>query len=375
MGDFSKKIDEQRRLKFLDNLKPEDKNKREITLINDLIKNISNKENRYIFYCPDLPIPLATLKTIYQTVSELKKLGFNSFVLHETNNFKPEWLKEEYEVNKLFINTDKKGKKTTFDFKTDDTFIVPDGFIGIMESVSDIKTINKIVYLMSYEGLAVLKDNNWNRLGFNKVLSVSKQLIEDYKSCFPELSYYYLPFYINENSINKFLNVKEKNTITIFSRNKKDSSQLINIFYNKYGFLDVFNFKIIRTLDSDEYYKSISESCLMILMDSESGCTIPPIEASYFGVPVIMFEGRNMEHLDYYKENLNIIPRDIFLITEVLAEFCLNYLTKFENRKIIKDKEYTLNNFKKRINIFNDIQNEQLLKFENILKSKTNEYK
>lgn len=375
MGKFSEKLKEQQRLKNIENLSVEDKKNRELSLVKDFLNDVESKKNRYIFYCPDLDIPLQTLRTIYQTVDKLIDLGFNAYVLHENNTFENKWLNEKYKIKTLYINEGKK-KDYHFKFKPTDTFIVPDGFIGIMESVADNLTINKIVYLMSYEGLATLKQNTWYNLGFNKVISVSEELIEDYKSVFPELEYYYLPFYINEeNMTQKFGKDQIKPIISLFSRSKKEASQFINIFYNKYKFLDLFQFKVIRQLNSKEYYDTLSESSLMIVMDSESGCMVPPLEASYYGVPVILFENRSMKHLEFYKENIIKTPKDIFSIVDEVATFCLNWLSNSNNDlyDAIENKEYSKNNFNKKIIIFETIQEDLKLKFENILKAKQNE--
>lgn len=375
MGKFSEKLKEQQRLKNIENFSVEDKKNRELRLVKDFLNDVESKKNRYIFYCPDLDIPLQTLRTIYQTVDKLIDLGFNAYVLHENNTFENKWLNEKYKIKTLYINEGKK-KDYHFKFKPTDTFIVPDGFIGIMESVADNLTINKIVYLMSYEGLATLKQNTWYNLGFDKVISVSEELIEDYKSVFPELQYYYLPFYINkENMTQKFGKDQIKPVISLFSRSKKEASQFINIFYNKYKFLDLFQFKIIRQLNSKEYYNTLSESALMIVMDSESGCMVPPLEASYYGVPVILFENRSMKHLEFYKENIIRTPKDIFSIVDEVATFCLNWLSN-SNKDLydaIENKEYSKNNFNKKIIIFETIQEDLKLKFENILKAKENE--
>ncbi len=375
MGKFSENLDASFKRK---NIPLEIRKENDLNLIKDFLGEINNKENRYIFYCPDLTFPLQSLRTIYQTVSKLKELGFKSYVLHENKGFKADWLREEYNVDILYVNTDTKKKSYSFPFKPNDTFIVPDGFIGIMESVYDNVAITKIVYLMSYEGIAVIKQHDWSSLGFNKVISVSQELIDDYRAIYPQLDYYYLPFYVNTQNIKPREDVENlKPIITLFSRNKKEASQLINIFYNKYGFLNVFDFRVIRTLDSDAYYKAISESCLMVVIDGESGCMVPPLEASYFGVPVIMYENRSVKHLDFYADKITKVPKDIFFITEEIASFCLAYLGKSNIGAYIpiENKEYSIKNFNKKILLFEDLQQQLELRFNNVLKAKENENK
>jgi hypothetical protein len=375
MGKFSENLDASFKKK---NIPLEIRKENDLNLIKDFLGEINNKENRYIFYCPDLTFPLQSLRTIYQTVSKLKELGFKSYVLHENKGFKADWLREEYNVDILYVNTDTKKKSYSFPFKPNDTFIVPDGFIGIMESVYNNVAITKIVYLMSYEGIAVIKQHDWSSLGFNKVISVSQELIDDYRAIYPQLDYYYLPFYVNTQNIKSREDVENlKPIITLFSRNKKEASQLINIFYNKYGFLNVFDFRVIRTLDSDAYYKAISESCLMVVIDGESGCMVPPLEASYFGLPVIMYENRSVRHLDFYTDKITKVPKDIFFIAEEIAGFCLAYLEKSNIGSYIpiENKEYSIKNFNKKILLFEDLQQQLELRFNNVLKAKENENK
>jgi len=115
----------------------------------------------------------------------------------------------------------------------------------------------------------------------------------------------------------------------------------------------------------------------MVVIDGESGCMVPPLEASYFGVPVIMYENRSVKHLDFYADKITKVPKDIFFITEEIASFCLAYLGKSNIGAYIpiENKEYSIKNFNKKILLFEDLQQQLELRFNNVLKAKENENK
>jgi hypothetical protein len=90
-----------------------------------------------------------------------------------------------------------------------------------------------------------------------------------------------------------------------------------------------------------------------------------------------MYENRSVKHLDFYADKITKVPKDIFFIAEEIANFCLAYLEK-SNKGIyvpVENKEYSIENFNKKVLLFEDLQQQLELRFSNVLKAKENEDK
>jgi len=339
MGTYSEQLAEAFRKKNLEKLSPEDKAERELNLINDFIQGIDEKTNRILFYCPDMEFPSRSLVTIYQFSNLLNKLGYNSIVLHEEYGFKPTWLDTKFEHLQVQYLSSKKDKikkqnksHASFTFKANDTVIVPDGFWYIMENLAEEKTIEKIVLLMSYEGLGTMKNYyNWYHFGFKKAISVGQNLMIDHQTLFPYIKFEHIPYVIDEaKPIENKTEIKPE--IGLFVRNKREAAQIINAFVNKYPMLSVWQFKVLRKLNSNNYIDQLAKSAILVVHDPMSGCVVPPLEAISVNIPVLLAKTRNVEHLQS-ADNIIACDDSIFAVVDELAAFCYNWM--FESNETI----------------------------------------
>jgi len=124
-----------------------------LRLLEEIFLQLANKENRYIFYCPDIAVVNTLVKLIYETAYEVKELGYNVVILHEIDKFKCKWLFEQYphlkDLQLDYIIKKKSGKsnktKSQYSFKISDTLIVPDQFQEILDNLIDTKLIQKVI--------------------------------------------------------------------------------------------------------------------------------------------------------------------------------------------------------------------------------------
>ena len=332
MGQYSDQINEAFRRKNLEKLSPEVKAERELNLINEFIQGIDEKTNRILFYCPDMEFPSRSLVTIYQFSNLLNKLGYNSIVLHEEYGFKPTWLDTKFEHLQVQYLSSKKDKikkqnksHASFTFKANDTVIVPDGFWYIMENLAEEKTIEKIVLLMSYEGLGTMKNYyNWYHFGFKKAISVGQNLMIDHQTLFPYIKFEHIPYVIDEaKPVENKTDIKPE--IGLFVRNKREAAQIINAFVNKYPMLSVWQFKVLRKLNSNNYIDQLAKSAILVVHDPMSGCVVPPLEAISVNIPVLLAKTRNVEHLQT-ADNIIAVDDSIFAVVDELAAFCYNWM-------------------------------------------------
>jgi len=301
--------------------------------LDKIFTQLGDKKNRYLFYCPDIPFPCSTVKVIYEHASYLNAMGFNAIILHEVKGFRPSWLKKEGLIKDskvIYLSEKKKDgrlSKPSFSFSPTDTIIIPEGFWTVMTGFAETKTLHKVVMAFGYGGFATAEPGaNWSALGFTDVLCISEKLKADYEKLWPNLTYHTIGYDIDQNEFMPVERKEIKPEIALSCRSREDAQSIINIFYSKYPFLDMFQFKVMKKLDTNEYADSLRQSCCMVFLDEKSGHPAPPLEAISCGVPVISVFGRGQEHLAEQQGMVWLGSNDPFGIVEALAEFCLNWL-------------------------------------------------
>jgi hypothetical protein len=314
--------------------------------LDEYFEAIGNKQNRYLFYCPDIPFASTMVKTIYEIAYHLKQLHFSPVIIHEVAGYKPEWLKEPWvkELKVEFLQEKKKqGGFTTpvFNFKSTDTIIFPEGFWSAIQSLAEARTLQKVILCFGYGGFSVVEPGrDWSMLGFTDVICMSEKLKTDYESVWPFFNYHVLPYQLKEVTPLDPLEIGPN--IGLAMRDRNDAQALINLFYNKYPYLNVFQFKVLRKLDTENYLDHLKHCALMVFTDRNAGHPAPPLEAIACNVPVITTSQRGMSHLET-QEGIIYVEDDMFSLVEAIKSFCLQWL---ENATIqIKDKTI-LDNYK-----------------------------
>lgn len=303
-----------------------------------IFDKLGNKENRYIFYCPDIPFPLSTVKVIYEYAKLMQDAGYNTLVLHDVKGFKPSWFQEEWVATDIKSDgLSKKEKdsysKSEFAFDPTDTIIIPDGFWTVMQGFVEAKGLHKVVLVLGYGGMTAVEPGlDWGVLGFNDVVCVSEELKEDYKNIWPHLNYYVAPYTLSINGIEEYKKpISERTpTIGLSIRNREEAQQLINIFYSKYPYLDMFQFKIMKKLNTNDYLDSLSRLALLVLIDANAGCPAQSLEATALDIPVLATYGRGFRKISDQTDGLYFTPtdngHDLFSMAEQMATFCFTWL-------------------------------------------------
>ena len=297
-----------------------------------IFNEFGDNKNRYLLYCPDIPFACTLVRTVYEHARLLNELGFNAQIIHEVKGFKPSYLKVE-ESKGITINylqeKDKFGKlsKPDFSFFPTDSIIIPDGFWTVMTGFINTKTLHKIVLATGYGGFYTAEPGaNWSTLGFTDVLCLSEQLKEDYSKLWPELKYHVTGYSIDRESFKPLNKTEIQPSIALSCRSREDAQALINIFYSKYPFLDLFQFRVLKKLDVENYTETLKRSSCLVFVDEKAGHPAPPLEALASNVPVIAVYGRGMEHLSEQEGMIWAPTNDLFILAEMIAEFCINWL-------------------------------------------------
>lgn len=346
---FRKELETAFKAKKDKELSPEDRAEARYKKLDKIFDELGNKTNRYLFYCPDIPFANSMVKIIYEYSHMLNKAGYNTMVLHEVQGFKPTWLKYDWvkDIKVGYLSERKKQggySQPTWDFKPTDTIIIPDGFWEVMRGLYDNRTLHKVVLCLGYSGLSTIDPGvNWSYVGITDVICVSEQVKNDYQKIWPSMNYYVVGYEINFDKLTPIEKVDQKPTIGLMARSREDAQQIINLFFANYPFLDLFQFKVMKKLDTEQYFQQLRECMALVLVDEKGGHPAPYIEALAADIPVISVYGRGMSHLAQQEGIYWVNINDSFLIAEEIASLCLNWLSDkqptIENKQILKNYE------------------------------------
>jgi hypothetical protein len=334
-------IDQKIKEMAVNNLSAKDKKEYRLKTVNNIFSQLSDRENRYIFYCPDMPMVNNVVKLIYETAYEVENLGYNVLILHEITGFKCKWLfeLEEYKhlkdlkIDYIIQKKHKKSKKqkAVYGFKPSDTLIVPDQFQEILENIAEARAIQKIILVSSYTGLSSLSPGiDYSVLGVRKLLFIEKQLKEDYESLFKIDSILINHYPINTEVFKIRTDVKEIYPTICISNigNNEFTQEVINVFHSKYPNLRSFSFKILARDSFESYIDCFKYSALLLILDKNMGNNQMILEALNMGLPVGTIHRRESE--GELLENI-FFGNNSFEIADSLSVFCQNWLSMSTN--------------------------------------------
>ena len=285
------------------------------------IENLANKSSRIYFLVQDTKgNPKGGVRYIYQMAHSLLKQGFNSIILHETNDYKgvAEWMGEEY---MKIPHTPIEGQELKI--APEDFVIIPELYGHVLEQLSNIAS-GKIILCQAYDHMleTLAPGANWAQFGFLKCITTTseqKQYIEGVQRG--------VSFDIVEPLIPTFFNAKDKPAkpiISIQCREPRDTSKIVKTFYLKYPQFRWITFRDIRGVSQSELSTVLKDSFVSVWVDVESGFGTFPIESMASGTPVI---GKvpNLKP-EWMNDNNGIWTFDFNQVVDVLAEFIQNWL-------------------------------------------------
>lgn len=375
--------------KSIESSSTEFKTNYKLNTLAEIFHQFTDKTNRYIFYCPDIVLVNNLVKLIYETAYEAHKLGNKVVILHEINGFKCQWLLKDpnyshlkdLEVDYIIKKKSSKSKKTKsqYGFKPSDTLIVPDQFQEMYENLVDVKIIQKVLLVSSYAGISAMQPGiDYNHLGVDKLVFTEKILEEDYKSLYNFDSMLLDQYPINKNF---FAERNDKDILPLITisniGNNELTQQVINIFYNKYPNLRVFQFRILDRDNMALYQENISRSALLVVLDKMLGNSQMVYEALSVGLPVATFQRDEIE--PEVMENI-FYGNTAIELADNIAGYCQYWLTNptsffTDSVKKIKDlSSYNYTNFGAQVkSMIDDLKENRIQFFSRVKDSIMNE--
>ncbi len=370
-------LEQQFKQKSIDNSSEEFKKNYRLKTLDEIFKQLGNRENRILFYCPDIPLVNDLTKIIYNLAYTLEKYKFNVTIIHEIHTYKCKWLiDEDRKYNKLKVDyfIKKKGSKTkktsnNYSFKPSDTLIVPDQFIEIFDNLNSVKLIHKVVLFNSLGSLSSLSPGiDFNSLKIDTAIFLNKTLEDLYSSLFTFKSKYLLEYnYVDYTDVKR--DSEEVLPLISLSNigNVEFVNQVINVFYNKYPYLRIFNFRILDRNNYSLYKENFEKSCLILALDKTLNGTVIFDEAAKFKIPIITNKRPELNE-EYLKL---IYAGDTCLeIADAIAEFCSYWLNTFTKEVDDSSEDYIEKPFEEKLlEIFKALTEERALYFKRIKES------
>ena len=307
------------------------------------VETLKNKTSRIYFLVQDTKgNPMASVKYIYDVALTLKNNGYNSIIIHETNEYKgvSEWIDERYnEIPHQSIE----GQNLAI--SPEDFIVIPEVYGHVMDQIKGFPC-GKIVLCQAYDHMleTLPPGVSWTQYGFFKVITTTEKQKKYVSDIMRGVS-----FDIITPKIDPIFSKKDKPSkpiISIHTREQRDTAKIIKSFYLKFPQYRWITFRDMRGIKQDDFAKFLKESYVSVWVDLESGFGTYPIESMACGTPVIgKVPSLKPEWMD---ENNGVWTYEFNDIVDIIANFTQNWLegniseTLYENMKITSDM-YTEN--------------------------------
>ena len=302
------------------------------------VNNMKEKLSRIYFMVQDTKgNAKASIKYIYHMALTLKNNGYNAIILHE----KPEyfgvssWLGEEYMTKLEHRSID----GTSLEISPDDLIIIPEIYGFIMEQITKLPC-GKIVLSQAFDHVfeTLQPGQSWPQLGFYKCITTSNKQKELIESVIRNVSVDVVePFISEEFQKNKF---PPKTIVNIHTRDHRDTTNLIKIFYIKFPQYRWITFRDLRGLTEPEFAEAMKDSFISIWIDQTSSYGTFPLESMKMGIPVLGLVP-DIAH-SWMTEDNGLWLNNKTLIVDVLSDFIQNWLEDNVNPQIYEQMEKTI---------------------------------
>lgn len=296
-------------------------NQETISKVEKSIENLTNKMSRILFLTQDTKgNAKAGVEYIYKMAKSLRDAGFNSIILHESNDYKgvSEWLGEEYmKIPHQSI------EGQNLQISPEDFVVAPEIYGHVLEQIANLPC-GKIILCQAYDHMfeTLQPGASWAQYGFVKCITTSDTQKEYLKNIMKSVSYDVI-----QPTISNVFTKKEKPAkpfICVHAREQRDTMKIIKSFYLKYPQFRWVTFRDMRGLSKVEFADALKESFVSVWVDDTSAFGTYPLESMAVGTPVI---GKvpNMKP-EWMTDKNGVWTFDYNGIVDVLAEFTQNWL-------------------------------------------------
>jgi len=304
------------------------------------IDNLNNKTARIYFMVQDTKgNAKAGVRQVYKIALTLKKNGFNTFIIHEKNDYSgvSSWMGEEYmELPHESI------EEQNLKISPEDFIVVPEIYGHVLDQLSGL-SCGKIVLCQAYDHMleTLQPGTTWSQYGFVKCITTSEEQKKYIEEVMRNVSVDIIEPFIPELFTKKEL--PSKPIISIHTREQRDTMKIIKTFYLKYPQYRWITFRDMRGLNQEEFAEYLRDSFVSVWVDDTSGFGTFPIESMMSKTPVI---GKvpNMKP-SWMSDNNGVWTYELNNIPDIVAEFIQNWLEDNINDELYEKGLETASNY------------------------------
>jgi len=362
-------------------------NNEKIEKIKTSIDKLSNKKSKIIFCVPESVSPSASVYEIYFHASIVSKMGFETIILVEKNDYsKPDWIEDNLTNHKHVTMFNSK-----LNVGPEDILVIPEIYSNIMEQTKNLPCMRVgLLQSIDYMVNSLIPGMDWSMFNIKDVITTSKSLesvvTNFYGNKFSIKTYDVgIPDYFGKSN-------KPQNTvISIIGRNPNDITKVTKLFFSKYPEYNWVNFDAMLT-DSKpqkpmrriDFAKRLQNNFAAVWIDRISSFGTFPLECMKSGViPICLkpdilpeymierdVEGNFVKTIDNGGVWVNNILELPTVIGEVLIKFLddsipdelYSDMDKIVSKYTQENSEYQLTKIyseliKERIELFSDMLN------------------
>lgn len=351
--------------------------------------NIKNKKSKFLFCVADTQVPVASTYEIYFHATVIKQIGYDVTILTERGDYIiPTWIESKLTDHNHISMSDAK-----LTVGPEDVMIIPEVFTNIMEQTKDLPCI-RVVLLQSVDYMlnSLLPGTDWNSFNITNVITTSETLKEFIQTYYGKNKFKIKTYNIGIPEYFKDSEVPKKPIISIVGRNSNEISKIVKLFFSKYPQYSWITFdpmltktKPPQTMRRMDFAARLRENFAAIWIDRIASLGTFPLECMKSGVlPICLKPDITPEYLLNRNEEGEVISidseagiwtSDYYEIPTIIADVILNYLQDgiptelYEHMNLVSEK-YTQSKSKaKLISIYEEILNERINLFENIIKN------
>lgn len=259
-------------------------NTEQLQKIEKSIENLRNKKSKIYFLVQDTKgNAKASVSYIYKMAMVLFKGGFNVEILHEKSDYVgvASWLGSEFmEIPHTSID----GQK--LQVAPEDFIVVPELYGFVMGQISNLPC-GKIVISQAYDHIleTLQPGQSWSQLGFLKCITTSEQQKEYIMGLMKNVSIDVIEPIISDKFKKQTLPANP--TISIHSREQRESLNIIKHFYLKFPQYRWVTFRDMRGMSESEFASTLQKSFMSVWIDETSSYGTFPLESMKSGVPIM----------------------------------------------------------------------------------------
>ena len=326
-----------------------------VTLTKGLDAVKSNKGRIFFLTLDTKGLAKAAIAYNYEMVKALNDLGFDAYIMHEKADYQSveSWLGKE--MSSLpHVSIESKEVKV----QISDLVIIPEVFGHVLEQTKEMPC-EKMIFCQSYDYIfeTLPPGMTWPAYNVHRCITTSEKQGEMITSMMPNVEVNNIKMFIPD-----YFKKSEKPQIpmiAVHTRDARDTHKIIKGFYVKFPQYKWITFRDLRNLSREKFAEDLSNSCIAVWVDDESGFGTFPLEAMKCGIPVI----GKVPNLapEWIDEKNGIWTYEYNKIIDVLGSFVNKWLEDEVPTELYEEmgktvEPYTKENFIDSVNtLFNNI--------------------